>query len=261
MFGSYLTNKQGKKVAVLAVDPSSQISKGSILGDKVRMERLSKDQNAYIRSSPSSGSLGGVTSRTREAIILTEAAGYEVVIVETVGVGQSETVVHSMVDFFLLLHLAGAGDELQGIKRGIMEIADLIAINKADGENIEKSNLARKQFESALKLFPHPESGWLPGVVTCSSLENTGIEEIWDRIEKFCEITRESGYFEKNRQQQAKYWLYETLSSFLEQSFYDTVEVKEIIPVIEKEVIEGKINTFKAARKLIELYISNKNGN
>ncbi|MGI9553556.1 MAG: methylmalonyl Co-A mutase-associated GTPase MeaB, partial [Thermodesulfobacteriota bacterium] len=219
-FGTYLTGDVGKKVAVLAVDPSSQITKGSILGDKVRMGKLSKNPDAYIRSSPSSGHLGGVTSKTREAVILCEAAGFDTIIIETVGVGQSETAVNSMVDFFLLLHLAGAGDELQGIKRGIMEIADAIVINKADGPNIQRSKLAKKEIESALQLFPLPDSGWKTRALTCSSTEKTGIDSVWNTIEEYYKLTINSGYFIKNRQEQSKYWLHETVTKMLEDSFY-----------------------------------------
>ena len=258
-FGTYLTGEVGKKVAVLAVDPSSQITKGSILGDKVRMGRLSKNPDAYIRSSPSSGFLGGVTSKTREAIVLCEAAGFDTVIVETVGVGQSETAGHSMVDFFLLLHLAGAGDELQGIKRGIMEIADGIVINKSDGPNIQRSELAKKEIEGALQLFPIPESGWRPKVLTCSSTENKGIDTVWEMIEEYYDLTNNSGYFIKNRQEQARYWMRETVSSMLEDSFYSSSEISDIIEKTEKDVVDGKINAFHAASKLIKLYKQAKN--
>jgi len=258
-FGTYLSEDSGRKVAVLAVDPSSQITKGSILGDKVRMAKLSKNPDAYIRSSPSSGFLGGVTTKTREAIILCEAAGFDTVIVETVGVGQSETTVHSMVDFFILLHLAGAGDELQGIKRGIMEIADVIVINKADGDNVQRSELARKEIEAALHLFPIPDSGWKPRAVTCSSIESRGMEEIWDIIEEYYNLTLGSGYFIKNRQFQSKYWLHETISTLLKRSFYGSGEVNDIIGKMEKDVVDGKISPFHAATKLIQLYMKSSN--
>ena len=215
VFGSLLTKDFGKKVAVLTVDPSSQISKGSILGDKVRMDKLSTDENAYIRPSPSSGSLGGVTRTTRESIILCEAAGFDVIIIETVGVGQSEITVRSMVDFFLLLHLSGTGDELQGIKRGIIEIADAIAVNKCDGDNVQKAKLAMSEIENAVHLFHQAESGWEARVMTCSAIKNTGIEEIWAMIEEYIGHVRENGYFEKNREQQSKSWLYETITNML----------------------------------------------
>ena len=253
-FGTYLTGEVGKKVAVLAVDPSSQITKGSILGDKVRMGKLSKNPDAYIRSSPSSGYLGGVTSHSREAIILCEAAGFDTVIIETVGVGQSETAVHNMVDFFLLLHIAGAGDELQGIKRGIMEIADAIVINKFDGKNIQASQLAKKEIEGALQLFPVPESGWKPRVLTCSSIENRGIDEVWDTIEEYYKLTNNSGYFIKNRQEQARHWMHETVTIMLKDSFYSSEEIGELINNTEKDVVDGKISPFHAATKLIKLY-------
>ena len=194
IFGKTLTNL-GRKVAVLAVDPTSTISRGRILGDKTRMQELVKDPNAFIRPSPSGDSLGGVARKTRESVILCEAAGFDIVLLETVGVGQSETAVHSMVDFFLLLKLAGAGDELQGIKRGIMEMADAIVINKAEGDNLKKAQRAKSEFERALQLYPPKENGWIPKVSTCSSIENSGIVEIWETIEKFLDTTKESGYF------------------------------------------------------------------
>lgn len=192
--GKHITVKGGK-LAVLAIDPSSQRSKGSILADKTRMEELSSNPLAYIRPSPSAGTLGGVARKTRETIILCEAAGFNTTFIETVGVGQSETVVHSMVDFFLLIQIAGAGDELQGIKRGIMEMADAIVINKADGDNIEKANLAASQFRSALHLFPPSQSGWSPCVLTCSAKQGTGISEVWDTINEYIELTRNNQYF------------------------------------------------------------------
>ena len=182
--------KQGHKLAVLAIDPSSERSKGSILGDKTRMEQLSREKNAFIRPSPSAGSLGGVARKTRETIVLCEAAGFDTVFVETVGVGQSETAVHSMVDFFLLIQLAGTGDELQGIKRGIMEMADGIIINKADGDNIDKAKLAAAQFRNALHLFPPAESGWTPKVLTYSGYYNIGIKEIWDMVDEYVAFTK-----------------------------------------------------------------------
>jgi len=191
--------KQGHKVAVLAVDPSSSVSHGSILGDKTRMESLVQSEHVYIRPSPSGNSLGGVAQKTRESIVLCEAAGYDIIIIETVGVGQSETAVHSMVDFFLLLKLAGAGDELQGIKRGIIEMADAIVINKADGDNQKRAREAKNQFRKALHLYPLAENNWSPEVLTCSALENVGIEEIWELIKKYQQNTTASGFFEKNR--------------------------------------------------------------
>lgn len=256
VFGSLLTKQFGKKVAVLTVDPSSQISKGSILGDKVRMDKLSIDENAYIRPSPSSGSLGGVTRNTRESIILCEAAGFNVIIIETVGVGQSEITVRSMVDFFLLLHLSGTGDELQGIKRGIIEIADAIAVNKCDGDNIQKAQLAKKEIENAVHLFHQSESGWPTNVMTCSAINNTGIEEIWTIIEEYMGYVKGNGFFESNRNQQSRSWLYETIKKMLEESFYSLEVINNEIKVLEKEVTDGKINTFHAATKLLKLYKS-----
>ena len=196
--GSTITSS-GHKLAVLAIDPSSERSKGSILGDKTRMETLSTDQNAFIRPSPSAGSLGGVARKTRETIILCEAAGFDTIFIETVGVGQSETAVHSMVDFFLLLMLAGAGDELQGIKRGIMEMADMIAITKSDGDNIRKAQVAKVEYESALHLFPPSESGWIPRVATCSAKEKTGIVELWNSINEYVTFAESNGYFKSRR--------------------------------------------------------------
>ena len=204
-YGQLLLQKR-HAVAVLAVDPSSTMSKGSILGDKTRMEKLSAEKNVFIRPSPSGGSLGGVTLKTRESILLCEAAGFDYILIETVGVGQSETEVHRLSDFFLLLMLAGAGDELQGIKRGIMEMADGIVITKADGTNIEKAKAARAEFARAVHLFPPTESGVIPEVKTCSATENTGIGEVYDMIDKYVRHTKAGGYFEKKRQQQALAW-------------------------------------------------------
>jgi len=256
VFGSLLTKQFGKKVAVLTVDPSSQISKGSILGDKVRMDKLATDENAYIRPSPSSGSLGGVTRSTRESIILCEAAGFDVIIIETVGVGQSEITVRSMVDFFLLLHLSGTGDELQGIKRGIIEIADAIAVNKCDGDNIQKAQLAKKEIENAVHLFHQSESGWQTKVMNCSAIKNTGIEDIWSMIEEYIGHVRGNSFFERNRNQQSKSWLFETITNMLEESFYNADGIKNEIKLLEKEVTDGKINTFHAATMLLKLYKS-----
>ncbi|SNZ00301.1 methylmalonyl Co-A mutase-associated GTPase MeaB [Flagellimonas pacifica] len=251
VFGSTLT-KQGKKVAVLAVDPSSTLSKGSILGDKTRMRALSKDPNAFIRPSPSGESLGGVARKTRESIILCEAAGYDVILVETVGVGQSETVVHSMVDFFLLLKLSGAGDELQGIKRGIMEMADAIAINKADGNNLEKAKLAKIEFTRALHLYPPKENGWTPKVLSCSAVENTGILEIWQMIEEFIAQNRKNGFFEKNRQTQSKNWFLQTVDELLRQFFHQKETFKKNQSRLLKDIEKNKISPFYAAKKLLE---------
>jgi len=254
-FGKHVTS-QGHKLAVLAIDPSSERSKGSILGDKTRMEELSVDSNAYIRPSPSAGSLGGVARKTRESLILCEAAGFDTILIETVGVGQSETAVHSMVDFFLLIKIAGAGDELQGIKRGIMEMADAISINKADGNNIHKAQLARVQFENALHLFPQSPSGWTPKVLTCSSIEKTGIDAIWDNILDYCSHTQQNGYFEQRRSEQAKYWMYETINEQLRDGFYHQKSVKEQIPDFEKKVLHDEMSSFVAAYKLLDAYFS-----
>lgn len=251
--GKHITSK-GKKLAVLAIDPSSERTKGSILGDKTRMEDLSIDPLAYIRPSPSAGSLGGVARKTREIIILCEAAGYNHIFIETVGVGQSETAVHSMVDFFLLLMLAGAGDELQGIKRGIMEMADAITINKADGNNIEKAGLARIQYQNALHLFPATESGWIPKVLTCSAYLKTGINEIWDTIDKYLEMTKNNNYFQLRRNEQSKFWMYETINEQLRNNFYQNEEIKTIMEETESKVLKAEISSFVAAKKLLDLY-------
>ena len=252
-FGMHLI-KQGKKLAVLAIDPSSERSKGSILGDKTRMEQLAREKNAFIRPSPSAGSLGGVARKTRETIILCEAAGFDTVFVETVGVGQSETAVHSMVDFFLLIQLAGTGDELQGIKRGIMEMADGIVINKADGDNIEKANLAKAQFSNALHLFPTPDSGWLPKVLTYSGYYGTGIAEIWEMIYEFIAFVRNNGYFEHHRNRQAKYWMFEAINESLKSRFYNNERVVAALAELEQKVLNAEISSFAAAQQLIELY-------
>ena len=248
----------GKKVAVLTVDPTSSQSKGSILGDKTRMYELAKDPNAFIRPSPSSESLGGVARKTRETIILCEAAGYDVVLIETVGVGQSETMVHSMVDFFLLLKLAGAGDELQGIKRGIIEMADALVINKADGENIRSAAIAKQDFSKALHLFPLKESGWKPEVLTCSALENKGITEVWEFIEKFFELTTSNGYFEKNRRKQNKNWLLQYIDNRITTDFYQHPQVVDALPSVINEVTQGTTSPFTAAEKLIKAYKTQK---
>ena len=245
---------QGRKVAVLAIDPSSSRSRGSILGDKTRMEKLSTDKSAYIRPTPSAGSLGGVARKTKETIILCEAAGFDTIIIETVGVGQSETVVHSMVDFFLLLMLAGAGDELQGIKRGIMEMADAIAINKADGSNIDKAKMAQAQYKSALHLFPLTESKWEPQVKTCSSLYNSGIEDIWKMILEYQTKTEENGYFEQNRRNQAKHRMIETINEVLLDNFYQHPEIHNQITTFEQFVLDDKKSSFQAAKELLDKY-------
>jgi len=250
--GKHITTSGGK-LAVLAIDPSSERSKGSILGDKTRMEELSGDKNAYIRPSPSAGSLGGVARKTREIIVLCEAAGFNHIFIETVGVGQSEVAVHSMTDFFLLLMLAGAGDELQGIKRGIMEMADFIAINKADGNNIEKAQMAKVQYRNALRLFPQKESKWEPDVSTCSAANKTGIPEIWAQIEKYRELTTQNGYFYEKRNEQSIYWMYETIDNQLKRNFYHHQSVKGKIAEIEQEVLSNQKSSFLAAAELLNL--------
>lgn len=252
-FGKTLTLK-GYKVAVLAIDPSSERSKGSILGDKTRMEALATDANAFIRPSPAAGSLGGVARKTRETVFLCEAAGFNVIIIETVGVGQSEITVHSMVDFFLLLMLSGAGDELQGIKRGIMEMADLIAITKADGSNIQKANIARTEYAGALHLFPPAESGWNPDVVTCSALNKTGIEVIWDKINDYRYLTSQNGFFDKKRESQRESWLFETIEDLLKNNFYSNPVVADAIQDIKSKVLDKELCSYSAAEKLLSDY-------
>ncbi len=252
-FGNYLTTI-GKKVAVLAVDPSSTISHGSILGDKTRMEELVTNPNAYIRPSASGETLGGVARKTREAIILCEAAGFDIILIETVGVGQSEIAVHSMVDFFLLLKISGAGDELQGIKRGIMEMADAIVINKADGDNVIKANLAKTEFNRALHLFPARISGWIPTVSTCSAIEKTGIDSVWQTISEYLELTKSNHYFDKKRKDQNQYWMMETIQERLNSHFFDYPEMELLIEKTKKEVQNNEISPFEGASRLLEVY-------
>ncbi|PKD18202.1 protein kinase [Salegentibacter salinarum] len=252
-FGSYLI-QQGKKVAVLAVDPSSSVSHGSILGDKTRMENLVKEESAFIRPSASGSSLGGVAKKTRESIILCEAAGFDVVLIETVGVGQSETTVHSMTDFFLLLKLAGAGDELQGIKRGIIEMADAIVINKADGDNIKAAREAKLEFNRALQLYPTKESGWKPKVALSSALKQTGIDNVWDFISEFEKMVEANGHFQKNRKEQDKFWLLQTINEHLKNRFYQNVMMKKELEVQLKAIEDNKITAFAAADLLIEKF-------
>ncbi len=253
LLGKRLTGRN-HHLAVLAIDPSSEKSKGSILGDKTRMEELSADPNAFIRPSPSAGTLGGVARKTREAILLCEAAGFDVIFVETVGVGQSETAVHSMVDFFLLLMLPGAGDELQGMKRGIIEMADAIAITKCDGTNIRKAERAKNDFSAALHLYPAPESGWLPMVFTCSSVSGSGIEEIWQAVLDYKKTCTENSYFKNNRTKQSLYWMYESINQSLKDRFYHTEAVSRLLPELEKEVLNDRISSFAAAGKILSLF-------
>ncbi len=252
-FGSILT-AQDHKVAILAIDPSSSQSKGSILGDKTRMETLATNPNAFIRPSPASGTLGGVANRTREAILLCEAAGYDVIIIETVGVGQSETAVKKMTDFFLLLMLAGAGDDLQGIKRGIMEMADLIAINKVDGNNRKEAMLARATYANALHLFPLSESKWQTDVVTCSAIENEGLKEIWDTIQRFQNQLKASGFWDRNRQQQQQFWFKEIFTSQLVERFEKDKDIKAQLKAAQKQVENNEVIPSAAARALIDNY-------
>lgn len=251
--GNHVIEK-GRNLAVLAIDPSSSRTKGSILGDKTRMETLANNPDAFIRPSPTAGSLGGVARKTRETIYLCEAAGYDTIFIETVGVGQSETAVHSMIDFFLLLMLAGAGDELQGIKRGIIEMADAIAINKTDSQPQKHVRQAVREYKNALHLYPPTESGWSPKVTTCSALEENGIEEIWEMIEEYISSTKESGYFKTNRNRQARHWMYESIHHRLKDDFYNNPAVKKTLEQTEQDVLNGEISSFKAAQKLLEGY-------
>lgn len=251
-FGKYFTSR-GSKVAVLAIDPSSTINKGSILGDKTRMEDLVKDPNAYIRPSPSGTSLGGVAQKTRESIVLCEAAGFDVIFIETVGVGQNETAVRSMVDFFLLLKLAGAGDELQGIKRGIIEMADAIVINKADKDNKKRAEIAKNEFARALHLFPEKESGWNPIVSTCSAIYNEGLDTVFEAVNQFSESTKKNGYFSKQRSLQNEYWLTQTIERQLKSDFYNNIEVKKALKKYAEAVKNQRTTPFKAAAELLKL--------
>ena len=255
-FGIHVLDKWGGKLAVLAIDPSSERTKGSILGDKTRMEKLSVHPKSFIRPSPSAGSLGGVARKTRESIILCEAAGYDKIFVETVGVGQSETACHSMVDFFLLIQLAGTGDELQGIKRGIMEMVDGIVINKCDGGNVEKCHLAAGHFRNALHLFPTPDSGWNPEVLCYSGFYGTGIEEVWDMIYRYLDFVRANGYFEVRRAEQAKYWMYESIDESLRNSFYGNDSIGLMLKRAEAEVLAGRKSSFVAAAELLDSYFA-----
>jgi len=253
--GKFLTGK-GNKVAVLAIDPSSSRSKGSILGDKTRMEELATDANAFIRPSPSAGTLGGVARKTWETIILCEASGFNIILIETVGVGQSEIAAHSMVDFFLLLMLAGAGDELQGIKRGIMEMADSIIINKADGTNITKAKVAKQEYENALNLLPKHDSGVAPQVFTCSSIFKTGVYEIWDNIEEYIRITKNNKYFFDKRKYQDKQRFTQTINETILNDFYNNKSVKTELEKLELLICDNKISSFEAAEKLLSKYKS-----
>ena len=238
VFGLHVLEEHGGKLAVLAIDPSSERSKGSILGDKTRMEKLSVHPKSFIRPSPSAGSLGGVARKTRETIVL------------------CETAVHSMVDFFLLIQLAGTGDELQGIKRGIMEMADGIVINKADGDNLERARLAATQFRNALHLFPAPESGWTPQVLTYSGFYNLGVKEVWDMVYKYINFVKDNGYFEYRRNEQSKYWMYETINEQLRDSFYHNPQIEAMLTGKEKQVLQGNLTSFVAAKNLLDTYFA-----
>jgi LAO/AO transport system kinase len=252
-FGTHVLDTYGGKLAVLAIDPSSERTKGSILGDKTRMEKLSNHPQAFIRPSPSAGSLGGVARKTRETIVLCEAAGYDKIFVETVGVGQSETACHSMVDFFLLIQLAGTGDELQGIKRGIMEMADGIVINKADGDNIRSAELAATHFRNALHLFPTPDSNWTPRVLTYSGFYGRGIREIWEMIYEYIDFVKANGYFQYRRNEQAKYWMYETINQALYDEFYHNPAITAALEEKERQVLKGELTSFTAAGQLLRM--------
>jgi len=252
-FGKYLIT-QGKRVAILSIDPSSQRSKGSILGDKTRMEELSVMQEAYIRPSASGDTLGGVANKTGETMLLCEANGYDVVLIETVGVGQSETAVHGMTDFFLLLMLSGAGDELQGIKKGIMEMADMVVINKADGDNVRMSEMAKLQYQNALHIFPQSDSGWSPVVSTASAIKNIGISNVWDEVSKFKALVDENGYFNKNRNHQQIDWMYNNINEELKNLFYGSKNIKGHLSRLEKEIVSAKISPVKAAEIMIQQF-------
>lgn len=253
VFGLHVI-RQGHRLAVLAIDPSSERTQGSILGDKTRMEKLSQEKDAFICPSPSAGSLGGVARKTRETIVLCEAAGYDTIFVETVGVGQSETAVHSMVDFFLLIQLAGTGDELQGIKRGIMEMADGIVINKCDGDNVERAKLAAAQFRNALHLFPPTPSKWVPEVLTYSGYFELDIDKVWDMIDRYFDYVKKTGYFDLKRQQQAKYWMVETIDEQLRSNFYHLPEVRALLEQKEMRVLNNEQSSFTAAKDVLDFY-------
>ncbi len=258
-FGSWLIDKQGRQLAVLAIDPSSHRARGSILGDKTRMPTLATNSRAFIRPSPSVDNIGGVARYTRETIILCEAAGYDTILVETIGVGQAETVVHSMVDYFLLLLLAGAGDMLQGIKRGIMEMANAVVITKADGDNVERAERARSEYEAALAFFPVGPAGLRPQVLTVSAVKGIGLAQVWQNIESYLQFTRHNGYFERCRREQARYWMYESIRQQLLADFNADQNVAANCGSIEEEVLSGRMNPFAASQKLLQIYHQGKN--
>lgn len=252
-FGSYLID-QGHRVAVLAVDPSSSLTKGSILGDKTRMQRISLHPKAYVRPSPTGGSLGGVARKTRESLLICEAAGFDILLIETVGVGQSEIAVHGMVDAFMLLMLPHAGDELQGIKKGIMEMADLLVINKADGALIERARGAKAMYSQALRLFPKTPSGWKPPVLTCSSLEEKGIDKIYESLLAFQKKQEEGDHWTQKRAQQQLKWMQERITDLLHDAFYQNPQVKEALPLLSEQVQQGKMGPMQAAEALVKLW-------
>lgn len=252
-FGSYLC-EQGHRVAVLAVDPSSSVTGGSILGDKTRMETLARNKNAFIRPSPSGGTLGGVNRKTRETILLCEAAGFDVILVETIGVGQSEVVVRSMVDFFLLLVLTGAGDELQGMKKGVMELADAILINKADGDNRQRAKIARAEYNRILHYLQPATKGWSSKAYTASALYHEGMEEMWKIILRFVDTTKESGAFTERRNAQTKDWIHAMIKDYLETSFFSHPSIKTKLPTLENKVVQGELNVTTAVKELINLF-------
>ena len=254
-FGKHLVS-EGHRVAILSIDPSSQRSKGSILGDKTRMEELANMEEAYIRPSASGDTLGGVANKTGETMLLCEAAGYDVILIETVGVGQSETAVHGMTDFFLLLMLAGAGDELQGIKKGIMEMADMVVINKADGDNVTMSKMAKRQYQNALHIFPLAESGWSPVVSTASAIKGIGIDNVWNEVKNFKKLVDENGYFIKNRNHQQIQWMYNNINEELKNLFYGSENIASKLKVLEKEIVLSKISPVKAAQNILNEFKS-----
>lgn len=249
---------QGHKVAVLTVDPSSSISKGSILGDKTRMEKLAKEENCFIRPSPSGGTLGGVARKTRETITLCEAAGYDVILIETVGVGQSEITVRSMVDFFLLVLIPGGGDELQGIKKGVIELTDAVLINKADGKNEQLANLSKSEYANALHYLQHATKGWETRALTCSALTGKGIPEIWEMIKEFERQTKDSGIFSSRRKEQAVEWVFRMVEDGLKESFYNHPKVREELPKLKEKILAGEIPATTAAEILLRVIIEDK---
>jgi LAO/AO transport system kinase len=251
--GRELLSQPDQNLAVLAIDPTSQLSGGSILGDKTRMNQLSQSDRIFIRPSPARGAFGGVAQRTREAILLCEAAGYRNIFVETVGVGQAETAIRGMVDFFLLVALAGAGDELQAIKRGAMELADLVAINKADGPNLAATERARNEAENALHFFPRSQSGWTPRALACSALTGAGVPELWASIQQHAALTLANGWRSHARREQARRWMHELIDQELRHRFLSHPEVRSHMTAIEQEVIDGRIPPFRAARTLLAM--------